>query len=140
MSPAEPAPRALSRWFVFHFVADLVFALPLFVAPQVFLRMFGWTEVDSTTTRLVAAALFGIGIQSLLGRNEPAETFRAMLNLKIIWSSTATAGITLSLLQGEAPPAAWLFVAIFGGFCGVWSYWRLRLGRSAASGVAATSA
>ena len=125
----QGVPAALRTWFVVHFVADLVFALPLFVAPRPFLMVFGWNEVDPVTTRLVAAALLGIGIQSLLGRNERPETFRAMLNLKIIWSSTATLGIVASIAQG-APAMAWGFAAIFGGFCGVWTYWRRRLGAS----------
>jgi hypothetical protein len=129
MTESKPVPAALSRWFVVHFVADLVFALPLFLAPRAFLELFGWREVDPVTARLVAAALFGIGIQSLLGRNEPRETFRAMLNLKIIWSSTATVGIAASILQGGVPVTAWLFVGIFGAFCGLWSWWRVRLGQ-----------
>jgi hypothetical protein len=130
MTKSQPVPPALSKWFVFHFVADIVFAVPLFVAPRAFLELFGWTEVDPATTRLVAAALFGIGIQSFLGRNESRETFRGMLNLKVIWSSTATVGIAVSILQGGLPAAAWLFVGIFGGFCGLWSFWRMRLGRA----------
>jgi len=116
----------LRSWFVVHFVADIVFALPLFVLPRQFLTMLGWAEVDPLATRMVAAALFGIGIQSLLGRRKSAETFRGMLNLKIIWSSTATAGILASIAQGAAP-MAWGFAAIFGAFCGVWIYWRRRL-------------
>ncbi len=119
-------PESLRRWFVVHFFADLLFAAPLFVAPGPFLAALGWKCVDPVATRLVAAALFGIGIQSWLGRNEAVETFKAMLNLKIIWSSTATLGLAVSLFQG-APMLAWGFLAIFGGFCGVWSYYRIRL-------------
>ena len=46
-----------------------------------------------------AAALFGIGIESYLGRNAGVEAFTGMLNLKIIWSLSAVVGIALSLLQ-----------------------------------------
>ena len=77
-------PKTLRWWFVVHFVADVLFAVPLFLAPRAFLGALGWTAVDPVATRLVAAALFGIGIQSLLGRDESPATFRAMLNLKII--------------------------------------------------------
>jgi hypothetical protein len=49
-----------------------------------------------------------------------------MLNLKMIWSSTATLGILFSIAQGAAP-MAWAFTGIFAGSCGVWSYGRLRL-------------
>ncbi len=123
-------PPSLRNWFVVHFVADIVFAVPLFVAPTAFLGALGWSAVDPISARLVAAALFGIGIPSLLGRNESAETFRAMLNLKIIWSATATVGIVGSQLQG-GPAMGWAFAAIFGAFNVLWSYHRWRMRASA---------
>ena len=121
-------PPSLRAWFVVHFAADMLFALPLFFAPRLFLEMFGWTEVDPVTARLVAAALFGIGIQSLLARNETADAFRAMLGLKIIWSMTAVAGLIWSALSG-GPAMTWVFVVIFAAFSGVWWYYRLILSR-----------
>jgi hypothetical protein len=119
-------PSALRRWFVVHFWADILFALPLFVAPRWFLGSLGWTAVDPIATRLVAAALFGIGIQSLLGRGEDPPTFRALLNLKIIWSATATLGIVWSQLEG-GPALGWAFAAIFAGFNVLWVRYRLAL-------------
>lgn len=120
-------PPALRTWFVIHFVADLAFALPLFFFPREFLGMLGWTEVDPIASRLVAAALVGIGMESLIGRNASRQSFSTMLRLKMMWSSTATIGIGLSIYQGAAP-AAWLFLAIFGVFCGIWTWWRIQLG------------
>ncbi len=116
-------PSSLRRWFVVHFVADLAFALPLFLAPQWTLTLLGWRAVDPIATRLVAAALFGIGIQSLLGRDEDAATFRALLNLKIIWSATATLGIIWSQLEG-GPPLGWAFAAVFAAFNALWVRYR----------------
>lgn len=126
MTTPHGVPSALRTWFVVHFVADVVFAVPLFVAPRAFLMLLGWTEVDPLATRMVAAALFGIGIQSFIGRNEGVEAFRGMLNLKVLWASTATLGILASIAQG-APPMAWGFAAIFGAFGAVWAYWRRQL-------------
>ena len=119
-------PRSLRTWFVVHFWADLAFALPLFLAPERFLTLLGWRCVDPLATRLVAAALFGIGIQSLLGRDEGVETFRAMLRLKVIWSATATAGLIWSQLQG-GPPLGWGLVAIFAAFNLLWLRYLLLL-------------
>ncbi len=119
-------PSALRTWFVIHFAADWIFALPLFFVPTLFLGALGWTEVDPVATRLVAAALFGIGTESLLNRNGNVETFRSMLNLKIIWSATATIGLVWSALDGS-PVMTWGFVAVFGGFNLLWSYWRWRI-------------
>lgn len=118
-----------------HCVADLLFAVPLFVAPGPVLTLLGWPAVDPIATRLVAAALLGIGLQSWIGRDEPIEVFRGMLNLKVIWSGAASLGILWSQLQG-GPAFGWAFLGIFLGFNGVWSYYRRRLG-SPSPGVTA---
>jgi len=125
MSTPE-VPASLRQWFVAHFVADLLFAVPMIVAPTATLRAFGWTVVDPVTTRLVGAALVGIGVQSLLGRREGVEVYRAMLSLKCLWSGAAVVGLVLSLAQG-APPKTYGFLAIFVTFAIIWNYYRLRL-------------
>jgi hypothetical protein len=119
-------PSSLRTWFVIHFLADVLFALPLFLAPRWTLSLLGWPAVDPLATRLVAAALFGIGIQSLLGRDERAATFRALLNLKIIWSAAATVGLVWSELEG-GPALGWAFAAIFAAFNVLWVRYRLLL-------------
>ena len=86
--------------------------------------------------RLVAAALFGIGIESLLGRNAGLEGFRGMLNLKVIWSFTAVVGILWTQLSG-GPVMGWAFLGVFGSFHLLWLYYRVvvgRLAREATSG------
>ncbi len=123
---ATEVPASLRRWFVVHFWADLLFAVPLLVAPEALLRPLGWTAADPVSARLVAAALLGIGVQSLLGRNDGVEAYRAMLRLKCIWSGAALAGLLLSLAQG-APALTWVFVAIFAAFAALWNSYRVRL-------------
>src|ERR1700689_2303115 len=104
MSTANPddvgVSSALRTWFVVHCIADVLFAVPLLVAPVAFLTLLGWHCVDPIASRLVGAALMGIGVQSFLGRGEGLATFRAMLNLKILWSAFATLGLLVSQLQG----------------------------------------
>lgn len=121
-------PASLRTWFVIHFVADILAAVPLFVAPVTVLGWFGWPAVDPIATRGVAAALFGIGIESYLGRNGSAETFQGMLRLKVIWSAMAALGTLWSLSTG-APRAAWVVFAIFLVFHGVWLRYLLLLRR-----------
>jgi hypothetical protein len=122
----KAAPNGLQTWFVIHFVADMLFGLPLLFFPHRMLSLLGWTTYDPLTSRLVGAALMGIGIESLLGRNASAETFRAMLNLKIIWASSAIFAILAALFEG-APPVSWAFLGIFTVFWGVWVYYRMKL-------------
>lgn len=122
----EAIPNGLRTWFVIHFAADVLFGLPLLLFPQVLLSLIGWRTYDPIMSRLVGAALMGIGIESLLGRNADAHTYRAMLNLKVIWASSALIAIGIGLAEGVAP-IAWLFLGIFFIFWCVWVYYRLVL-------------
>ena len=103
-------PSALKKWFIAHFVIDILIAIPLFFAPVWFLGLLGWEQVDQVMVRIVAAAFFGIGIESLIGRNSGPEAFKGMLNLKIIWSAAATLGISYSYLQGSQGDDIWLIL------------------------------
>ena len=128
---SHPVPDSLKIWFVIHFIIDIAFAIPLFLFPEAFLDLFNWHSIDPLATRLVAAALFGIGIESLLGRNASAESFRNILNLKIIWSATATIGILVSIIQNTyiTPPIEWLLLLTFFSFNLLWGYYRVRIGK-----------
>jgi len=131
-------PNSLRTWFVIHFIVDIALAIPLMLAPVFTLKLFGWDTVDPVTTRLVAAALFGIGIESYLGRNAGIEAYLGMLNLKIIWSLAAITGLCLSLFQGAAGAALviWVLVLVFAGFNLLWVYWRRQLGKQLVGGPA----
>ena len=131
LAPAieNEVPPALRNWFVVHFWADILFALPMFIAPIYCLELIGWIHVDPYTARLTAAALFGIGIESYLGRNASAESFRTMLTLKVIWSATAVIGIAWTLIEGPQgrPLMAYGFLATFVAFHILWQYWLRRM-------------
>ena len=122
-------PRALRNWFVIHFIADITFAIPMFLFPVSLLSFLGWQQVDPITARMVAAALFGIGIESLLSRNASKESFQTMLSLKIIWSSAAIIGLALGLLSGSFTIAAVgiSLLIIFILFNILWTYWFIKL-------------
>ena len=120
-------PNSLRFWFVVHFVIDFILAVPLLVAPVWLLTLFGFENPDPFTARLVGAALLGIGGESLLGWNGPIEAFRAMLNLKIIWSLAAIFGIILTLIYNGGPLTAYGLLLLFAGFSGLWMYYRFLL-------------
>lgn len=125
----EQVPNGLRTWFVIHFVADVLFAFPLLFFPRWLLSLFEWGVYDPILSRLVGAALMGIGVESLLGRNADADTFRAMLNLKVIWASSALFAFGAGIAEG-AVPIAWALMGIFAVFWCVWVYYRVKLGRS----------
>lgn len=122
-------PTILRVFFMIHFAVDILFAVPLFIIPVSFLSFFGWTTVDPVTARLVAAALFGIGIESLIGSRGTNDTFVSMLNLKIIWSSVAVCGLIVSIaeLSWQVPLLLWCVLGVFAAFNMLWIYWRIRL-------------
>jgi len=127
----QTVPVALKRWFLIHFAVDVLFAIPLFLFPLAFLTLLGWHSIDPFATRIVAAALFGIGIESFLGRNAPAQTFKNMLNLKIIWSGATIIGVALSIFQNIYPTTItqWLLLGTFVAFHILWVIWRIKIGK-----------
>lgn len=128
---SQKAPASLKWWFIVHFAVDIAFAIPLFFFPVAFLSFLGWQVVDPFATRIVAAALFGIGIESFIGRNASVQTYKNMLNLKIIWSGVTIAGIGLSIIQSSyaASFGQYLLFTTFIVFHILWVFWRIRLNR-----------
>lgn len=119
-------PQSLRRAFVLHAVVDLAIGLPLLIAPATFLGALGWITVDPAAARLVGAALVAIGAKSYSSRHAGPETFRTLLDLKLLWSAGAILGLVLAIGDG-APSACWLFLAIFVAFFGVWTHHRIRM-------------
>ena len=122
-------PKPLKIWFLIHFAVDIVFAIPLMIVPRHFLSVLGWKTIDPIASRLVAAALLGIGLESLLSIKASVDTYIGMLNYKIIWSTAAIVGIVVSLiaLGNEGPRLAWGIVGFFLVFAVIWIYWRVRV-------------
>jgi len=124
----KTVPQTLKNWFVAHFIIDMLFAIPMMIAPTALLTLFGWETIDPFMTRLAAAALLGIGIESYLGRNAGAESYITMMTLKIIWSAGAIVAAGITLIQyPDSPRMLWAILAIFLGFNVVWVIWRNRL-------------
>ena len=127
MNSKTEIPGSLKGWFIVHFIADTLFAVPLFIAPVYLLNLLNWQSIDPLMARMVAAALFGIGIESLLCIKLGKDAFIAMLNLKIIWSFAAITGFIIGLSQGlfgNILVGIGLLI-IFGAFNILWIYWRL---------------
>lgn len=125
----KTVPGSLKNWFIIHFAIDILVAIPLFLFPRAFLGLLEWQIIDPFSARIVAAALFGIGIESFLGRNAAPETYKNMLNLKIIWSGATVIGTGLSVYQSAYTTTVteWLLLLIFLVFHFLWIYFRIRI-------------
>ena len=119
-------PQGLRRWFILHFIVDLILAIPLFIAPIWFIQLFGFENANPVIARLVASALFGIGGTSFLIRNATVNTYKTLLTLKIIWSTAAIIGSLLAILEG-AQASTWIIIALFLPFSIVWIYYQSKL-------------
>jgi len=118
----KEVPNSLRRWFVVHFAVDMLVGIPLLLFPEFIMPLLGWKTIDPISSRVVGAALLGIGIESYLGRNASSDVFHAMLNLKVIWSSSAIFGIGLGIWKGGSQ-SGWLFLRIFVIFWCIWIYY-----------------
>lgn len=115
-------PKSLKTWFIIHFIVDLIFAIPLLFFPEWILGIFGLPIIQTVMARLVGAALIGIGGVSFWIRNEGVEVYKALLKLKLLWSSSAILGIGLSLFAGESQ-LLWIVLIIFAAFFGLWGWY-----------------
>lgn len=119
----KSVPPSLRFWFKIHFLADMLFGLPLLLAPEWIMSLFQLPLESSITARLLGAALIGIGGNSLLMNKKSAQTYRAMLNLKILWSGAAILALVIEIYNG-ASPLLWWVLGIFIGFAGLWNFYR----------------
>ena len=107
----------------------MIVGIPMLLFPSLLLGAIGWDAIDPLFVRLFGAALLGIGLESLLGYHADLPVYQAMLNLKIIWSLSASVGIALSLINRPMYRIFWVWIgfAVFVGFNLLWVYWRLYL-------------
>jgi len=122
----KEVPQGLRIWFLVHFVADLIFAIPLIFFPDWIFGLFGFTVIEPTTSRLLGAGLIGIGGASLFAYKKGKESFDILLTLKILWSLSAILILLFSIIDG-APKTLWLITAIFTVFSSVWIYYKIKL-------------
>ena len=119
--------KSLRTWFLIHFIVDSIVAVPLFLFPVETLTLLGWTNIDPIATRLVAAALFGIGGISFVAVKAEVATYKHLLLLKIIWSITAIIGIFLSIIQYNTSKSSIFVILIFAFFSCIWVRYYFKL-------------
>ena len=121
----KKVPNSLRIWFIIHFIADIIFGIPLLLAPYWFLNLLGY-QAEPLTARLVGAALIGIGGTSFLIKDKNLEQFNALLTLKIVWSLSAILGIILTLTE-QTSKFTWIILIIFVMFSSTWIYYKKKL-------------
>ena len=121
-------PELLKKIFLLHFIIDIIFAIPLILFPEIFLRYLGWIEIDVISARLVGAVLIAIGTTSLIKKESTIESYNTLLTLKIIWSFSALSVLLISIING-APKILILIFIIFLLFFIIWVYYKRKLSK-----------
>ena len=117
-----------SYWFIAHGIIDILFAIPMLIIPEAFLEALGWQVIDPMVARVVAAALIGIGGESLIAMRAEFCSIKSMLELKILWSVAAIIGLVISAVMADVVPwGVWPIGGIFVIFSAVWIIWRFRI-------------
>ena len=121
-------PTGLRHWFVAHFIIDILFAMPLILFPALLLQVLGFETTNLLLARLVGAALVGIGGVSFIMHKKDISEYRAMLQLKLLWSGTAIVAIILSFKDTDTS-VKWFLLEIFIVFFLVWGYYFKKLSK-----------
>jgi hypothetical protein len=118
-------PKSLKTWFTMHFVVDYIFAIPLLLIPEHFLRSLGWSYYDPFASAIVAGSLFAIGGVSFLHRKAGHDVYKTMLQLKLIWSWFVIIGVGMNITS-SSNLAEWAVLSIFAVFFVLWGYYYMR--------------
>ncbi len=117
--------KSLKFWFTFHFIIDFIVAFLLIFYPMILVDFLG-VSYEPVTTKLVAAALLGIGGISLISKNYSKETHKALLELKLIWSFFATV-LVFCYAKSLMNFKLMLVPLVFGLFFVLWFYYWLKI-------------
>ena len=121
----KEVPKSLRNWFVFHFIIDYLFGIPLLLFPSWTFLLFNLNP-ELFSGRLLGAGLIGTGGVSLIAYHKSKEIYQTLLNFKLIWSLAAIIGISISIFQ-EPIKSKYFLLGIFIFFFLLWLYYKKRI-------------
>ncbi len=109
--------------FLVHFIAALIFGLPLLLVPAAFMGILGVSLTEPETFRLVGAAVLSFGASSWYTYKAAEwEKVKIVVQTEIVWTVLAVLTILYGLLFAGIPSAYWLNAAIMAGFAAAFIY------------------
>jgi hypothetical protein len=95
----------------------------LLIAPGRFLEIFGWAPIDPIVSRLLGAAMLGLGWSSYRGwRAAGWDQVAFVVEAEAVFTVLASLGFIRHLLGGSWPWYVWMEFAIFAIFAVAWIY------------------
>lgn len=119
--------RTLRVTFLIHLLVAFVFGLVMFASPALWSRIANYAPIDPTVTRVLGAALLGLGFSSWLGyRARRWEEVRITVEMEIEYTVLATVALLYLLWAGVAPLFAWVPLVCHVAFAVafVYLYWQ----------------
>lgn len=112
------ARNSACRWIlIVHFVAAWVFAIPLLFFAGKVADWVNWAWLDPTMTKLMGAALFALGVGSLLAARDPLR-HRVIVQTEIVF--TFVGALTMLYRKvwgaGYTPNFAWVVFGVLAAF------------------------
>lgn len=119
--------RSLRITFVLHAVVAFVFGLGLLIIPGRLLELFNWRPIDPLISRMLGAALVGLGWGSYRGwRANLLEEVEILLQVEAVFTVLACVGLLRHLLVASFPWYVWMIFAIYAIFAIAWVYHLIR--------------
>lgn len=122
--------KALRYTFVVHSIVAVVVGAPLLLAPGRFLGWIGWTPVDPLISRLLGAAILGLGWSSFRGAQAAPGQQRNLVETELAFAILGCIGLLRHLLKWAYPWYVWLTLAVLAAFAVAWAVQLVALRRT----------
>ncbi len=119
--------QSLRITFILHTIVSFVFGLALLIIPGRFLNLFGWAPIDPLISRMLGAALLGLGWGSYRGwRANTWDEVEFLLQVEAAFTVLASVGMLRHLLIASWPWYVWMVFAFYAIFAVSWVYHLVR--------------
>ncbi len=119
--------QSLRITFIVHTIVSFVFGLALLIVPGRFLDLFGWAPIDPLISRMLGAALLGLGWGSYRGwRANTWDEVEFLLQVEAAFTVLASIGMLRHLLIASWPWYVWMVFAFYAVFGVSWVYHLVR--------------
>lgn len=113
--------RLLKYTFLIHAVIALIFGFPLLIVPGRFLGIFNWMPIDPLISRLLGAALIGLGWSSIRGYLASYwSEVSIIVEAEMVFCVLAVIGLLRHLLIANYPWYVWMTFGAFLSFAILW--------------------
>ena len=113
--------KFLKSTLIVHTVLAVLFGLPLLGMPGRFLNFFGWAPVDPLISRMLGAALLGMGWTSWRAfKANRREVAQPVIEAGLVVCGLAAVGIAWNMLGAGWPWMVWLVLALYVILAAAW--------------------